>query len=140
MMNVTRILSICFIITLCSCHKKKDETATPNPIPTPTDFRDSLVGFYSGSKHIHTWIMGSPPYIFDTTYNYSFSIQKDLSSSKIIVDADTFALDSNYYYTRPSLVPPDYYYFEWRSDSAFKFTVNGGLGGSTSVDIKTKKQ
>ncbi|MFM7079274.1 MAG: hypothetical protein ACKOYC_05740, partial [Bacteroidota bacterium] len=85
-------LSFAFAFTFSGCGK--DDGDEPAPTPVPTDFRDALVGNYVGTKQQGSWSMSNPiPY--DTTYAYSFSVQKHSSApDSIIVDGHTYPLDS----------------------------------------------
>ncbi|MFM9056717.1 MAG: hypothetical protein ACKOQY_08550, partial [Bacteroidota bacterium] len=102
---------------------------TNNP-PVSVDFRDVLIGNYSGTKNNYYWSM-NPANIYDTTYAWSFTIAKDTADSSIIADGVVFKLDSTLSFhemTNPGQIKK----FDFSNDSAIMFFRSGGLGGFSS--------
>ena len=70
-------LAILLLAFLAGCRKDKMEPA-PDPAPTPPapvayDFRDSILGTYSGVEYDTSWNVqgGNPAYTFTTTFTFT---------------------------------------------------------------------
>ncbi|MFM8917168.1 MAG: hypothetical protein ACKOKB_01830 [Bacteroidota bacterium] len=129
-------VSACFGMVGCN---QDEEDVLPTPDPIPVDFRDELVGNYVGTKQQGSWSISNPiPY--DTTYTYSFSVQKHSSApDSIIVDGRTYPLDTtlSYYY---SPYPGNIDQLDFRNDSCFIYLRSGGLGGYSFTLRQGRKQ
>lgn len=122
--------------SIVGCESKESEFV---PTPSPTDFRDPLVGLYLGTKQVGSWNM-SNPITYDTTYAYSFSVAKHPSAAdSIIVDGRTYSIDTTliYYY---SPYPGNIDQLDFRNDSCFIYLRSGGLGGYSFTHRQGKKQ
>lgn len=122
--------------SIVGCESKESEFV---PTPSPTDFRDPLVGLYLGTKQVGSWNM-SNPIIYDTTYAYSFSVAKHPSAAdSIIVDGRTYSIDTTliYYY---SPYPGNIDQLDFRNDSCFIYLRSGGLGGYSFTHRQGRKQ
>lgn len=126
--------SVLFGFNACS----QDDDSLPSP-SGPSDFRDPLIGTYVGTKQQGSWSI-SNPIGFDTTYAYSFIVEKHGSAlDSIIVDGRTYPIDTSlsYYY---SPYPGNIDELDFRNDSCFIYLRSGGLGGYSFTLRKGKKQ
>ena len=129
-------LFVLALFYLVGC-KKDDEVVNPNT--GPVDFRDALVGNYVGTMQQGSWSI-SNPISYDTTYAYTFSVQKHTSApDSIVVDGRTYPLDTtlSYYY---SPYPGNIDQLDFRNDSCFIYLRSGGLGGYSFTLRQGRKQ
>jgi hypothetical protein len=121
------------LVLLAACAEDGDA-------PTPaSDYRDPVIGQYNGTYNQYTWMMGSPAFIFDSTWAYSFSVLKDSSPDKVIANGALYTLDSNLsFYESPS--PGQVRSFSFSNDTVTLYSRSGGLGGFSSTTITGKKQ
>lgn len=133
------------VATFFACEKEeKQAPVIPDPIVTPTDYRESVVGNYIGTKNDYSWMMPMPPntspHISDTTYAWSFSIVMDTTSdSTIIADSYLFKVDSNLTCMELQMPGPTIREFTFSHDTARIFLRSGGHGGywtKTIIGIK----
>lgn len=131
----TRFFVFLLLAVFITC-KKAEDPLNGSQVIVPLDFRDSLVGNYTGTKNNYSWLMGVPPTQSNTTYPWTFSIVKDTSDSSIIADGYLFKLDSALKCYESTLPGPTIRSFEFRNDSAIIFFRSGGLGGYGTITIK----
>jgi hypothetical protein len=127
-------LASALIILLVACSKEEQVTGSdplpPPPVPVQQDHRDAVVGDYVGYRQHESWSISSPNG-YDTTYAYTFTIEKDTADSSIIADGQLFRIDANYnFYASP--YPGIIRSFEFRNDTATIYLRSGGLGGSSA--------
>ncbi|MFN5324288.1 MAG: InlB B-repeat-containing protein, partial [Bacteroidota bacterium] len=113
-------------------------TVSGNYIAHFADYRDPVVGTYSGTRESGYW-SNSNPIGYDTTYAYSFQVLKHPNSSdSIIVDGVTYPIDSTfYYYSSP--YPGIIHELKFPSDSCIVYDYSGGLGGGSYTRKKGRK-
>jgi len=136
------ILVSVLIMLLVACSKEEEQVVGSDPLPPPPgpvqqDHRDAIVGDYVGYRQHESWSISSPNG-YDTTYAYTFRIEKDTADSSIIADGQLFRIDANYYFYA-SPYPGIIRSFEFRNDTATIYLRSGGLGGfsaSTTVGVR----
>lgn len=132
--RVALAVSVCFGFVGCS----QDDDGVPVP-SAPADFRDPLIGTYVGTKQQGSWSI-SNPVGYDTTYAYSFVVEKhSTATDSIIVDGRTYPMDTtlSYYY---SPYPGNIDQLDFRYDSCFIYLRSGGLGGYSFTLRQGRKQ
>lgn len=138
-MKYMPVILLLLLFAFANCKKDNENTVVKTP-SVNSDFRDSLQGYYVGTKNNYSWSMGTPPNEYDTTYAWSFTILKDTSDSSIIADGILFKLDSTgscyeVYYPGPTIKS-----FEFSNDTAILFFRSGGLGGYNTTTITGVRQ
>ncbi|MFN5355938.1 MAG: hypothetical protein ACK5CT_04925 [Bacteroidota bacterium] len=130
------IFTFSAILSGCSTD---DDTPVPMHDPSHTDYRDPVIGLYTGTRNQYSWAQGNPPVIFDSTWAYSFSVVKDTAYNRVIADGEVFTLDSNLsFYEMPT--PGFIRSFSFSNDSVTLFFRSSGLGGYGSTTITGLKQ
>ncbi|MFM9028078.1 MAG: InlB B-repeat-containing protein [Bacteroidota bacterium] len=97
------------------------------------DYRERLLGAYSGTRNNYSWIM-SNPIAYDTTFAYSFTVESHPSVDSIRVDNRVFPFDTTLkYYSMP--YPGQITSLEFIGDTCKMYFRSGGLGGFGSTTI-----